>query len=261
MRLFRVNPIILPFISFVSIAAPSGGSLSAPRAAPFAVVELFTSEGCSSCPPADKLLSELAAEAEAAGQPVFTLSFHVDYWNYLGWSDPFSRPEFTERQQRYAQALDGRVYTPQMIVNGSDAFVGSQGGTARGSIAKALEQSAGAAITLKVARSGGGLTVAYTVTGQRDGDLLNLAVVEKGISVPVRRGENSGRTLKHENVVRVFRSLRLDAKGAGSLELALPASLRSERTSIIAYAQKSGTLKTFGAARSALPLESAPPLR
>ena len=235
-------------------STPSAAAgLSAPSAppAPFAVVELFTSEGCSSCPPADRLLSELAAEAEASGKPVFTLSFHVDYWNHLGWTDPFSRPEFTERQQRYAQILDGRVYTPQMIVNGGDPFVGSQTGTARRSIGNALEQSAGAAIALRPARKDGGLTVEYAVTGHREGDILNLAIVEKGVSVPVKRGENGGRTLKHENVVRAFRTVRLDAGGGGSAGLAAPASVLGGRISLIAYVQKSGTLRTIGAARAA----------
>jgi hypothetical protein len=228
---------------------------SAPPAppAPFAVVELFTSEGCSSCPPADKLLSDLAAEAESAGKPVYTLSFHVDYWNHLGWTDPFSRPEFTARQQRYAQNLDGRVYTPQMIVNGSEEFVGSRGGAARRSIGNALGQSAGAAIALTSVKNGDGtLTVGFAVTGHREGDLLNLAVVEQGISVPVKRGENGGRTLKHENVVRAFRTVRLDAKGGGSLGLEVPASVFGGRGWIIAFVQKPGTLRTIGAARAGI---------
>jgi hypothetical protein len=240
------------FLKCIFLAAGLSAA-SAPPAppAPFAVVELFTSEGCSSCPPADKLLSDLAAEAESTGKPVYTLSFHVDYWNDLGWTDPFSRPDFTERQQRYAQILDGRVYTPQMIVNGGQEFVGSQGRTARRAIAEALEQSAGAAIALKPVRKAGGLAVEYAVTGQREGDLLNLAVVEKSVSVPVQRGENGGRTLKHENVVRAFRTVRLDAKGGGSAELAVPASVLGGRVSILAYVQKAGTLRTIGAARAA----------
>jgi hypothetical protein len=231
----------------------TGAAVASAPAASFAVVELFTSEGCSSCPPADRLLSELAAEAEKSGKPVFALSFHVDYWNYLGWADPFSRSEFTNRQQRYARNLGGRVYTPQMIVNGSQEFVGSQGGTARKSIAKALEQSAGAAIVLEPGREeGGSLDVAYRVTGQGEGDLLNLAVVEKGLTVPVKRGENGGRILKHENVVRAFRTVPLDAKGSGNARLGLPEGLRRENALIIAYVQKAESLHTIGAARAAL---------
>jgi hypothetical protein len=239
-------------LSAASPGSPAPSIAPAPPA-PFAVVELFTSEGCSSCPPADKLLSDLAAEAEAAGKPVYALSFHVDYWNDLGWADPFSRPEFTERQRRYAQILDGRTYTPQMIVNGNGAFVGSQGRTARRSIAEALEQSAGSAIALAPAGKGGGaVTVEYAVTGQQEGDLLNLAVVERGISSRVKRGENRGRTLKHENVVRAFRTVRLDAGGKGSAAFEVPPSVLGGRGLIIAYVQKPGTLRATGAARAAI---------
>ncbi|MDB5050355.1 MAG: hypothetical protein JWO30_3426 [Fibrobacteres bacterium] len=222
--------------------------------ASFAVVELFTSEGCSSCPPADKLLSELAAESERDGKSVFTLSFHVDYWNYLGWADPFSRTEFSERQERYARALGGRVYTPQMIVNGKEEFVGSQGGTARKTIGSALGQSASAAIALESERGDGkALEIRYRVTGHREGDLLNIALVEKGLSVPVKRGENGGRTLKHENVVRDFRTVRLDAQGSGTVKLEMKEGLRRENASLIAYAQQAESLHMLGAARAPLP--------
>jgi hypothetical protein len=224
---------------------------------PFAVVELFTSEGCSSCPPADRLLSELAAQADKEGKPVFVLSFHVDYWNQLGWADPFSRPEFTRRQQRYSETLDGRVYTPQMIVNGTDGFVGSQGAQARRGIASALERSAGAAIVLTLEPVHPvdpiqALEVGYRVTGAGAGDLLNLALVEKGLSVKVKRGENGGRTLKHDNVVREFRTLRLDAKGEGRVRMALPAEMRADKAALIAYVQQAATLKTLGAAKAEL---------
>lgn len=254
-------------VSGPSFAAES--TASAPPA-PFAVVELFTSEGCSSCPPADRLLSELAARADKEGKPVFVLSFHVDYWNHLGWADPFSRPEFTLRQQRYAETREGRVYTPQMIVNGTDEFVGSQGARARRSVAAALERSAGAAIALSIDPIGsagsdnpskpvGGavpgtrsLGVGYRVTGGGAGDLLNLALVEKGLLVPVKRGENGGRTLKHYNVVRVFRALRLDAKGEGRTKLELPAETNPDSATLIAYVQKAASLETVGAAKAEL---------
>jgi hypothetical protein len=96
------------------------------RPAPFAVVELFTSEGCSSCPPADRLLARIADEAAHSGQPVYALAFHVGYWDRLEWSDRFADPAFSRRQERYAAALGmPAVYTPEMIVNGRASFVGS----------------------------------------------------------------------------------------------------------------------------------------
>jgi hypothetical protein len=242
------------FFSLLGLAA----SLSLPgvpgASAPFAVVELFTSEGCSSCPPADELLSELAAESDRDGKGVFALSFHVDYWNYLGWADPFSRPEFSERQERYARILGGRVYTPQMIVNGREAFVGSQGGTARKTIGTALGQPASAAIALEPAGGEGrALEIGFRVTGHKAGDVLNIALVEKGLSVSVKRGENGGRILKHENVVRAFRIVRLDAQGSGTVKLEMQAGVRRENASLIAYAQQAESLRMLGAARTPLP--------
>jgi hypothetical protein len=104
------------------------------------VVELFTSQGCSSCPAADKNLADLIEKAEAKGQLIIGLSFHVDYWNYIGWKDPYSKSDFTERQRKYASHLNSEsVYTPQMIVNGEKEFVGSDKSSATTQITKALQ--------------------------------------------------------------------------------------------------------------------------
>ena len=109
----------------------------------FAVVELFTSEGCSSCPPADKLLGEIVANARENKKSVFALAFHVDYWDYIGWKDPYAKKAFSERQQRYAQTFrSNRIYTPQMVVNGTEEFVGSNRAKARANIESALKKSA-----------------------------------------------------------------------------------------------------------------------
>ena len=92
---------------------------------PFAVLELFTSEGCSSCPPADRLLSEMVQQARSSNPRIIPLEFHVDYWNYLGWVDPFSERRFSQRQREYGQAFQSStVYTPQVIVNGKEEFGG-----------------------------------------------------------------------------------------------------------------------------------------
>src|SRR5262245_18067196 len=109
---------------FVVLAAATVEDAGDAPAAPFALVELYTSEGCSSCPPADALLSKLVDAARRDGSRVFALAFHVDYWNRLGWRDPFSDPAFSERQSMYAKSFEPR-YTPQMVVNGVQSFVGS----------------------------------------------------------------------------------------------------------------------------------------
>src|SRR6185295_6297026 len=111
-----------------SAPAPAAGSSSAPI-----VVELFTSQGCSSCPPADRLLSTLRSDPR-----VVPLAFHVDYWNYIGWTDPFSSARWSQRQQAYARAFaSNRIYTPQLVVNGTSECVGSNEGEGRQRIAKA----------------------------------------------------------------------------------------------------------------------------
>src|SRR6476620_3102500 len=110
----------------------------------FAVVELFTSEGCSSCPPADAVLARLAADTRDRGLAVYPLAFHVDYWDRLGWRDPHSAKAYTDRQYAYAAALGaaGQVYTPQMVVNGTAAFAGSNAREADRQVAAALVRPA-----------------------------------------------------------------------------------------------------------------------
>jgi hypothetical protein len=216
-----------------------------------AVVELFTSEGCSSCPPADRLLATLAEEAARDGRPVYTLSFHVDYWNSLGWADPFSRPEFTARQQAYADALGGGVYTPEMVVNGKSAFVGSREGAARREVRSALALPA-AMVRLEAAIEGSNVNVTYAVSGYAAGSVLRLALVEPERSVAVGRGENGGRTLRHHNVVRAFATAPLQRQGMGAASLGMPAGLEPGSLRLIGFVQDPGTLAIGGAAETAV---------
>jgi hypothetical protein len=111
---------------------------------PFALVELFTSEGCSSCPPADELLSSVKNNALKNGQNIITLSYHVDYWNKLGWKDPYSKHQYTVRQENYSRVIPGKeMYTPQAIVNGEYAFVGSNKTAMKENIEKGLRKNPG----------------------------------------------------------------------------------------------------------------------
>ena len=182
----------------------------------FAVVELFTSEGCSSCPPADRLLAELA------GRPnVYALEFHVDYWNSLGWRDPFSAAAFTDRQRGYDEALGEDVYTPQMVVNGTTAFVGSNRAQAEAAIARALAAAPSASLTATVANG----LLTYRAVNAPAHARLGVAVVDSSRTVHVGRGENGGRTLTHVRVVRKFTSVPVSATGSGTIPLpaAIPA--------------------------------------
>lgn len=215
----------------------------------FAVVELFTSQGCSSCPPADALLSKVIADAAQTGKQVFPLSFHVDYWNRLGWKDPFSQPAFSERQKKYANKLNlNGVYTPQMVVNGAKEFVGSN----ERELQYALRQSEKerpqltfkkAAVELK----GATVTVNYALTGSFEGCKLNVALVSNSAVTTIRRGENEGRTLRNDHVVRYF--LSLDAKSEGRVSFPGPNEISSNKDNytVILFVQHEQTWKILGA--------------
>ena len=181
------------------------------------IVELFTSEGCSSCPPADVVLTQLQKTQPVAGAEVITLSEHVDYWNYIGWSDPFSSAAFSARQETYAQAFKHeRIYTPQMVVDGQIEFVGSSMNKAREAIAKAVRSpKADVKITIPQTKAGKdnqairfGVSV-KNVPPVNKGDVAEviLAFTEDDLSSNVARGENSGRRLAHTAVVREMRAL------------------------------------------------------
>jgi hypothetical protein len=196
-----------------SVVAPVGNN---ERRTPV-VVELFTSEGCSSCPPADALLSRLDETQPVAGAEVIALAQHVDYWNNLGWADPFSTHESSERQGEYAEAFGNEgVYTPQMVVDGRAEFPGSNNGRALETIAQAAREPKA---DVQLARAseqndaGDGLRLSVrigTLPKLTDGDTATdgdaadvlLAVTESGLSSDVARGENAGRRLSHVGVVR-----------------------------------------------------------
>jgi len=175
------------------------------------LVELFTSEGCSSCPPADSLLKQLSEEQPIDGAEVIALEEHVDYWNHLGWSDPFSSPDFTRRQKAYATTLpDGGVYTPQMIVDGRVQFVGSRSSVAREKIQLAAARLKGRLLLTPVATAkpqsrSFELRLDATPPGNSE---LWLAVTEKNLQSRVTAGENSGETLWHAPVVRLLRKIQ-----------------------------------------------------
>jgi hypothetical protein len=242
------KPVFFLALICVSQMAPVNNTLAAePATAPFAVVELFTSEGCSSCPPADQVLSELADDAKKAGRRIFPLAFHVDYWNYLGWKDPFSLPVSSERQEQYGDALRvNQSYTPQMIVNGKTEFVGSDRRRAWKVVNAALDLPALASVTLQVKTNADGPRIEYRVSGAPKGAGLCIAVVESGLTSQVRRGENSGRTLSHANTVRKFVVLSLD-EPTGSVDLESEFSSPRRDLRVIAFLQNLRTMEIFGA--------------
>jgi hypothetical protein len=170
------------------------------------LVELFTSEGCSSCPPADALLARLGRTQPVRGADVIVLEEHVDYWDRLGWKDPFSSEAATSRQSEYGEAFgDNQVYTPQMIVDGRAQFVGNSEGDALRAI-RAASQSAKPAISLSWGQ-GDALAIKIEPFAQSDNRHddqaeLYLALSENMLHSDVKRGENAGRELEHDGVVR-----------------------------------------------------------
>jgi len=165
------------------------------------VVELFTSEGCSSCPPADLLLSHLQQSQPVPGVQIISLSEHVDYWNQLGWPDPFSSAGLTERQRQYAAVLRGDgVYTPQMVVDGKIGFVGSDSQKALRAIAEAA-RAPKTGIDLRCGGNPSTLSVRINSGPDADADVA-LAIAENGLESNVTRGENRGRLMAHSGVTR-----------------------------------------------------------
>lgn len=193
---------------------------------PIAVLELFTSQGCSSCPPADALLNKIINEEHRA--KIFGLSFHVSYWNHLGWTDPHSSENYSKRQYGYSSKFTTGVYTPQVVVNGTDEYVGGNRSTSEAKIKQALSKPATVAIDLSL--KGDKLT--YKLRGDYVNSELNVAVVQNETTDLVKRGENGGRKLVHRNVVLSFQTQRISAEN-GEMQMHLP----ENSSKIIAYLQ------------------------
>ncbi|MEO5822165.1 MAG: DUF1223 domain-containing protein [Vicinamibacteraceae bacterium] len=200
----------------------AGGTTGAPRAAGVPVpilVELFTSEGCSSCPPADTVLTKLAAEKTIGNAAVVTLAFHVDYWDRLGWKDRFSSAAYTARQNDYATAWKSdRVYTPQAVVDGRTEFVGTDVKQVLDALAaSAARPHATVALALAADDTPRQRTIRVAIDPPAgatfSGDVL-LAVAEDGLSSQVTAGENARKHLQHTGVVRGLTRIGRIAKGA-----------------------------------------------
>ena len=228
---------VLSTLTAADLAAePLSCELSA-KGAPPQRVELYTSEGCSSCPPADRWLAQLPDDREW-----IALAFHVDYWDRLGWADRFASPAFTQRQHQGAQQRGSRrVYTPQVVADGLEhARWYSQPLPRR-------DQSDSPVMTLTV-RNLDDQQVAVDVLAEPAGlpsSLIRVALVEDGLSTDVRRGENGGRTLNHAHVVRNLQSATLRERN--QLQLEVPADLQLAHSAIIAWIEDQ---------RSAAPLQA-----
>ncbi len=247
--------------SAAEAAASNGGTDSgSKRARVPVVVELFTSEGCSSCPPADALLARMDATQPVEGAEVIALAQHVDYWNQLGWSDPFSSHELSERQGEYARAFghDG-VYTPQMVVDGRAEFAGGDSDKAFDAIAQAARAPKAEVVLSRAdaqTKTDADAPVRLGVRVEKspklsDGDAADvlLAITEGGLASDVSRGENTGRKLRHVGVVR--RLTKLGELGAGAFSseasVAVEKGWRRENLRAVVFLQERASKRVVGA--------------
>ncbi len=221
------------------LAQPIAAVEDAATAPPgIAVIELFTSEGCSSCPAADAVL---AAQAATGRLGVFVLAYHVDYWDRLGWKDPFASASASQRQSIYGKVFGtGRVYTPQAVVNGRLDIVGSEAGQIQTAITRELARPAPARVTLGATWSKRMCTATCVITTNpaqtRSAATLTVALVEDALTDVVTRGENAGRTLTHQRVVREFRSVPV-TETIAPMVFTLQEGSIPEHTRVVAYVQ------------------------
>ena len=224
------------------------------------LLELFTSEGCSSCPPADRLLQLFDQSQPVANANLIVLSEHVDYWDRLGWKDPFSSPQFTARQQDYAGRYSREgVYTPQLVVDGRFALVGSDSREANAAIQKAAREPKVAIALSDVARDGKQVKARVDVPGdansKRRSAVLYLVIADNRAQSQVARGENAGRSLAHVAVTRVLKDAgTIDLRSASFKDVALtvPAGAGANGLRLIAFLEDPASGHILGAAAQKL---------
>ena len=220
------------------------------------LLELFTSEGCSSCPPADKLLAEFDQQP-VPGAELIVLSEHVDYWNRLGWTDPFSAAQYSERQQDYTNKyrLDG-VYTPQLVIDGHIGLVGSDRGAAASAIRNAVREPKAAIQILRAVRDAHQVTASIVIPGagfKQNRAILYAALADNRAESRVARGENSGRSLAHVSVARILQQLGpvdLSASTTKDVTLSIPPGASGDR--LVVFVQDARTGHVLGSAMQKL---------
>jgi len=241
----------------VALIVLAAGPASAPAPRTPVLVELFTSEGCSSCPPADALLGRLLREQPVASADIVPLELHVDYWDRLGWKDPFAAKAYTDRQQAYARSLGiDDVYTPQMVVDGRNGFVGGDLAEASKAIAAAADRPH---LPLRVTARAAGPAIRVVVdlpAAPKDAEKIDVvaALTEDDLTSAVRRGENGGRTLQHAAVVRKLQTLGdlgPDAEVAEG-QLALDRTWKADRMRAVIWLQGVKSRHVYGVAAATI---------
>jgi len=231
------------------LTEPPAGVKKAP-----VLVELFTSEGCSSCPPADKALAFLENEQPYAQAEIITLALHVDYWNNLGWKDEYSSPLFSQRQTVYAQRLRlDSTYTPQMVVDGRLQFVGSNLGEAGKAITEAAKSPKA---NIEIVPNGNNLKIKISAVPKHEDATVFLAIAEDGLASNVKRGENAGKNLEHISVVRELKAIGKIEANSDNYEqdaaLALQPDWKKENLKFVVFIQENESRKILGIEKTLL---------
>lgn len=251
---------VLAWSADQAAATTSPAAATTATATPVVLVELFTSEGCSSCPPADKLLADLDQAQSLKGVQVIALSEHVDYWNRLGWKDPFSSADFSQRQLDYARAMgQDDVFTPQMIIDGRSAFVGSRAEPVRDAIVKAASlpkadvNLAIKSATVKAIKLALQVENAPSVSPGDSAEVM-LAITESGLLSNVLRGENSGRKLSHTAVTRKLIRIGAikDKQFSAEPNVNLDSAWKRQNMKAIVFVQERTSRRVLGAAAISL---------
>ena len=254
----QLRPVLAIALALLALHVESRASSSASsfNASPssVAIVELFTSEGCSSCPPADSLLGQINLKQTDAEQLIVGISEHVTYWNDLGWKDPYSSPVFTDRQSVYASRLSPEgSYTPQMVLNGRDQFVGSDGPALERALSDDARREHFALRIVSSAPTPEGIDVKFALAGKPTKPLDIIAVLTDDTDrSSVLRGENSGRQLQHVSVARsMTRVATVRDDGEQSVHVAFPQGLSTSSGSghhLILFVQEPDQGAILGAA-------------
>ncbi len=250
------------FLFWLTAAAPHTAQLPADTERTPVLAELFTSEGCNSCPPADRILEMLSKEQPVDGVYIVAMSEHVTYWDHQGWKDPFGSQRYTQRQNAYgARFKIESVYTPQLIVDGTTQLVGSD----TAALKRALADAAGkpkprlnveAALTADGALSGS-VSGPGLEAGLAEGAELLWAVTEDDLVVEVKRGENANRTLRHSGVVRTLAAKKIEAAASTPVSaiIPLPPEWKREHLRLVAFVQSAKTRRVLSVGWARVPAE------
>jgi len=237
----RINNLLV-LSTFLGLTAPLFPAPS-PKPNPI-LVELFTSQGCSSCPSGERWLNREGMALFRKGK-IVPLAFHVAYWDYLGWKDPFSSSLFTERQKAYGAAFRSRsIYTPQMVVGGRTSFVGSDARKAERALADPENIPPEKPIPLRLVSTARGTQLEMDLTGLKDKSRVWLTVFENHLVTKVGQGENAGETLEENFVVRSLEEVKVKP-GTFTVRLRLPSSGNPDHRGAVVFAQDPSTLRVL----------------